>query len=185
MVIITGGLVYRGRKVKPFKSEIKPKKKEVKSPREMKMKKAPLEKQDEKEVPPLEPIPIIKAEEESKTMLKKVILQPESQPKPTPSVIIKSETKDKELIERIEPPSSIEIKEKKLIQDSLIESQDLSISEKSIEKPSIKQVIIEETKTSKVKRDIPEPMKSFCPFCGYGNELNKTYCHQCGQKLIK
>lgn len=185
MFIIMGGLVYRGRKVKPFKSEITPKKKEVETLREMKMKKDSLEKQDEKEVLPLEPIPIIKAEEESEQMVKKVISHPESQPEPTPSVIIKSKTKDKELIESIEPSSPIEIREKKPVQKGLIESQDSSILETPIEKPTTDSLIIEDTKITKVKRDIPEPLKRFCSFCGYGNELNKTYCHQCGQKLAK
>jgi len=183
--IIAGGLLYRGRKVKVLKSEILKKKKEVENFREMKIKEVIVEKKDVKEFLPLEPIPIIKAEEESNQSLKKVISKPESQTEPTPPIKIKSKIRDKELIESVEPSMSTEIREEKLNQEGLIKSQDLSISDKSVEKPSSNSLIIEESKGFKEKNEIAELLKSICPFCGYGNKLNKTYCHQCGYKLKK
>jgi hypothetical protein len=47
-------------------------------------------------------------------------------------------------------------------------------------KDEIKSLSSQATPIKKEKSIIHKPQINLCPFCGYENELNKKYCHQCG-----
>jgi uncharacterized membrane protein YvbJ len=50
-------------------------------------------------------------------------------------------------------------------------------------KNEFKTLVSSEVPIVKEEKKSPKPTKIICPFCGYENNLNRTYCYQCGYKF--